>query len=128
MSYTKHYLFDDDGVALEGDALDAAIALAKRHRHAERSRLEADEQGALRAVAEHAVKVKYTVGLSTPRTTRRAWSDNRACAHCGDVVRLPSDAALVVLPDKSHRVAHRGVCFVHALVAAQPAITTADRL
>lgn len=92
------------------------------------ARAEYDEEGQLRLVQNPDVKLKYIVGRSVPQTTRRTWAIDPTCAHCGAVINRPKHAALVITADKSHRVAHRGSCFVLALVAAHPTITTAAAL
>jgi len=91
------------------------------------TRIEQDEEGMLRTVATPGtigMKVGYVVGVSTPSSTRTAWRFNSMCAHCAMPVDAPTNAALVITPNRDHRIAHRGECFILSLLACNPAIVT----
>lgn len=96
-------------------------------RRQESPRVEQDEEGMLRTVATPGtigMKVGYIVGLSAVNSTRAAWKMDPSCAHCTKKVDAPANAALVIMPNRSHRIAHRGECFIMALVASNPLIVT----
>src|SRR4051812_1569113 len=92
------------------------------------ARIDYDEEGALRLIAAErperafGFKVRYVVGVSTPLSTRRAWREDRACVTCAKPVDEPTNAALVILPDRTQRIAHRGECFVIAIITYHPNI------
>lgn len=79
---------------------------------------ESDESGEPRLVApEGVLRTDWIVGLKTPRNTKEAWRQNQDCVECSTPIDRVENAALVILPDKSHRVAHRKDCIVAHLRA-----------
>jgi len=92
-------------------------------------REELDEEGDLRIIAESAAlpapaRTRATVGLRAPRTRDRAWRDNPRCIECDATIAHPADSGLVILDDRSHRVACKSPCFVRAIAKLNPTLST----
>lgn len=86
-------------------------------------RVESDEHGDERVITTSSRRESaHDVGLTSPRTTAAAWKLDPMCVECRKRIANAEQAALVVMPNKSHRVAHRRECFVKAIVLANPAI------
>lgn len=94
--------------------------------------VESDEEGEARLVSAPAfptgARLYYHMGLSAPRTLRHAWAANPICVQCDRHIASHKDAGLIVMPDRSHRIACRKTCFVRAVVRFNPLLSTAAAL